>query len=174
MQSEHILKEIKNLLEAFETVSKEGNLRSKVQALIPVFLKVRDLGTSLIPSKTDLKLSARERLLIYFKHYPNQIINEHELALVAGISEWARRVRELRVQFGWKIVSGVTAREFLTDNGLTDGDTNYSNLGPNDYILLDLKQDKEAAYRWGLANEIRKNSTSVQDKIIEYLRKNVG
>lgn len=174
MHSQSILREIKDLLKSFESVEKHGDLRDKVKALLPIFLKVRELGTTLIPNPDNLKLSARQRILIYFKEYPNQVISEHELALVAGISEWARRVRELRVQFGWKIVSGVTAEEMLSQEEFSDIDIDLSNLGPNDYIMLDTKQDKEAAYRWSVANDIRKNSKSVQDKIIEYLRKNVG
>ncbi len=174
MQTKHILKEVKELLKEFEVVSTKADLRAKVKALIPVFLKIRELGTSVITTGENSKLSARDRLLIYFRKYPNKIIGEHELALVAGISEWARRVRELRVQFGWKIVSGVTAAEIYNDEEFSGDEADFSKMGPNDYMLLDTKQDREAAYRWSVANEIRKNDNSVQDKIIEYLRKNVG
>jgi hypothetical protein len=51
---------------------------------------------------------------------------------------------------------------------------NVDSMGTDDYILLDEKQDRDAAYRWNKANEIRRKKISVQDKILEYFRFNVG
>ena len=47
-------------------------------------------------------------------------------------------------------------------------------MGPDDYLLLSDKQDKEAAYRWKLANTIRKKKGNVHDKVIEFMRQNIG
>lgn len=172
MRSNKILSDLRLFLNTFEESYESDDLRTKVQSLVPVFLQVRKLGTSLIPN--GLKISARNRLLIYFKKYPKVIINEHELALVAGISEWARRVRELRVQFGWKIMSGVTFSEMIKDSNFFDYDYDFQKINVNDYILIDTKQDKEMAFRWNLANEIRRKNDSVQNKILLLLRKNIG
>jgi len=49
-----------------------------------------------------------------------------------------------------------------------------TSMGPSDYILLSPQQDRDAAHRWNLANEIRRESISVRDKILKYLRVNVG
>lgn len=49
--------------------------------------------------------SARERILELFKAKVGQIVEGQEIRQVAGISEWARRVRELRDEFGWDISS---------------------------------------------------------------------
>ena len=81
-----------------------ADLREQVLALIPVWDTLYDLGTNLLPA--DVRNAARDRLLYYFKQYPNQVISRQELAVVSGISEWARRVRELRVEHGWAIYSG--------------------------------------------------------------------
>ena len=85
----------------------------KVIALIPAFHKLRDLGSSLIPG--DKASSARERLVAYLVRYPRRVIDGDELMVVSGIAEWARRIRELRVQFGWSIYSGVTFNDMAED-----------------------------------------------------------
>lgn len=94
--------------------------------------------------------------------------------VVSGIGEWARRVRELRVQFGWSIVTGITAKEMLDEGDFSLSEFSGKKLRPDDYVLLDERQDKEAAYRWHTANDIRKKSIAVQDKLLEFLKANVG
>src|SRR5262245_47423752 len=96
------------LLTDFKDELKSDDLRDKVLALIPALRLLRDLGSSFI-SKEDAS-SARDRILYYFRKYPNIVISNQELMIVSGISEWARRVRELRVQFGWSIINGYTAK----------------------------------------------------------------
>jgi hypothetical protein len=44
----------------------------------------------------------------------------------------------------------------------------------DDYVLLSEEQDRGAAHRWNTANAIRKRKGSVRDKILEFLRENVG
>jgi len=121
-----------------------------------------------------LQLSARDRLLEYFRLYPQTVLNEKELALIAGISEWARRVRELRVQFGWKIISGITTSEMIGEDDISGENFTGNKLGPNDYMLVDTNQDKESAFRWNIANEIRKSKNGMKEKVLEYLRRNVS
>jgi hypothetical protein len=105
-EAEAIRKSLVDLLTNFAEELRDSDLRIKVIALIPAFHKLRDLGSSLIP-KTEAS-SARDRIIAYFKRYPRTVVNGDELMVVSGIAEWARRVRELRVQFGWSIYSGVT------------------------------------------------------------------
>lgn len=169
---ERKLNELRSVLEDFEKTEISHEIRVRVLALIPAFESLRDLGKSLIPK--GLSISARDRLLTYFLTYPRIVIGEKELALVAGISEWARRVRELRVQFGWKIITGVTAKQMLIEEEFEESDIELKHLSANDYILLEPEQDRDAAHRWNLANMIRKSSGSSKDKILKYLRSNVG
>ncbi len=170
--TDSLLHELRETLESFESSSRTEDLRNRVRGLVPAFETLRSLGKSLVPN--GLTMSARDRLLAYFREYPRVTLSEKELALVAGISEWARRVRELRVQFGWKIITGMAASEMLQENEIDDVHVDISEMGPNDYVLVDERQDRDAAYRWNVANEIRKTDLSMQDRILEYLRRNVG
>ncbi|MBW6510434.1 MAG: HNH endonuclease [Desulfuromonadales bacterium] len=172
MNSEDIRNKLQFLLENFEQELQSGSLRNKVLALVPCFNHLRDLGKSLIPP--TVAGSARARILHYFQKYPAVIISGDELLVVSGIQEYARRVRELKVQFGWSIVSGLTARQMAEENEFPLPNIDMTTMGPSDYILLSAEQDRDAAHRWNLANEIRRETSSVRDKILKYLRKNVG
>ena len=164
------------LLTNFAEELHKEDLREKVVALVPAFHKLRDLGSSLIPQSEAA--SARERIIAYLKQYPRVVIDGDELMVVSGINEWARRVRELRVQFGWWIYSGVTFTQMAQN---PDDEAMLRTMGidpkairPDQYVLMREEQDRDAAHRWNVLNEIRKKKVSVKEKIIEYLRKNVG
>lgn len=167
---EEIREELVELLQNFKTHLAKSDLRAQVLELVPAHLMLRDLGSSL--QGVEAQTSARERILLYFKKYVGEVICGDELMVVAGISEYARRIRELRVQFGWKIVSGVTLSEMSDDGERLEA---MPTLKPDEYMLMSLEQDKHAAFRWHVANEIRKNKDlSVRDKILLFLRKNTG
>lgn len=160
------------LLNDFDKELKSGGLREKVIALVPAHHLLRDLGCSLIPKV--YATSARERILHYLCEYPCSIIRGEELMVVSGIGEWARRVRELRVEFGWKIVSGTTAKEMSSEGELPIDTVNVLEMKSDDYILLDVRQDRDAAFRWNTANEIRKKKIGIRDRILEFMLLNVG
>lgn len=176
---EVLRRELIDLLTGFEQRLREEDLRNQVQALVPAVYLLRDLGSSLIP-QNDAE-SARERILYYLRRYQFKVIAGDELAVVSGISEYARRVRELRVEYGWPIYSGLTAKEMLQEEpggeddifgpDITKGAIN--SMDSDDYILVG-EQDRDAAHRWNLANDIRKRDSSVQNRLLEYLRANVG
>ncbi|SMC28529.1 HNH endonuclease [Desulfacinum hydrothermale DSM 13146] len=166
---EAIRQKVAELITNFEHELRSGELRSKVLALVPIFHQLRDLGKSLIP--TECASAARDRILYYFRQYPGTIIHGDELLVVSGIQEYARRLRELRVQFGWAIMSGVTIKEMSEDDQIPD---ELKCMKPNEYVLLNTEQDREAAHRYNIANTIRKKNKSVRDKILEFLRENVG
>jgi hypothetical protein len=172
MEPEEIRQQLQQLIVDFEAELQAEDLREKVLALIPCFHHLRDLGKSLIPAA--VARSARDRILHYFLKYPLVIIGGDELLVVSGIQEYARRVRELKVQFGWSIVSGVTARQMAEEHEFPLSEIDVTSMGPSDYILLSKHQDRDAAHRWHLANEIRRENISVRDKILKYLRHNVG
>ncbi|MDA3950427.1 MAG: HNH endonuclease signature motif containing protein [Spirochaeta sp.] len=171
-QTNEMLIELRKILQEFEKKSISGDLRDRVIALVPGFDAIREIGKSLVAN--GLQKSARDRLLSYFLEYPRTVLSEKELAVVAGISEWARRVRELRVEFGWKIITGMTASQMIKAEELGESDIILDDLAPNDYVLIDVEQDRDAAHRWNVANEIRKRPEGSRQKILEYLRRNVG
>jgi hypothetical protein len=172
IDSEEIRKKLKYLIDHFEDELKKKDLRQKVLSLVPIFQNLRELGKSLI-SKEDAS-SARNRILFYFRKYPRIIINGDELLVVSAIQEYARRLRELRIQFGWSIINGDTAREMAAENEFPLKNIDVSKMKPDDYLLLSENEDRDAAYRWNIANEIRKRKDAVRPKILEYFKLNVG
>jgi hypothetical protein len=173
---EEIRKQLINVLSDFHVELEKDSLREKVLALVPAVHLLRDLGSSLIDESIR---AARDRIIFYFKKYPRKIIHGDELMVVSGISEWARRIRELRVEFGWSIISGITAKEVAdadAEEGIfteLDGRP-LAAIAPDQYILMDENVDRDAAYRWNIANAIRKSEGGVQDKVLRFLRANVG
>lgn len=172
---ELIRTQLAEALKNFGVDLQNDDLRHKVLALVPAFHLLRDLGSSLI--NQDIP-AARDRIIFYLKSYPQKIIHGDELMVVSGISEWARRVRELRVELGWSILSGLTAKELAEaeeEDTLIEIDGRpLSSMKPEEYLLMRDTQDLEAAYRWNLSKTIRKSNASVQDKILAFLRQNIG
>ncbi|NEN22255.1 HNH endonuclease [Cryomorpha ignava] len=80
---------------------------------------------------------ARTKLREYFLNNIGKILNSDELREVAGISEWARRIRELRNEEGLNI---------LTHNDRSD-------LKPGQYILVTSKP--LPAFERGISKETR-------------------
>src|SRR5262245_6282518 len=120
------------LLTDFKSELKRKDLRQKVLALIPAFHLLRDLGSSLTPKAAG---SGMDRILAYLRKYPLTVIKGDELMVVAGIGEWARRVRQLRVELGWAIINGTTAKEMDDEGDFPIQDVDASKLGTDDYIL---------------------------------------
>lgn len=81
---------------------------------------------------------ARSKLRAYFLSNLGEILSSNQLQKIAGISEWARRVRELGSEEGYKI---------LTHNDRSD-------LKPGQYLLVDPKPQP------AFAREISKESRS--------------
>lgn len=70
-----------------------------------------------------MKHGSKAKLRAYFSEHVGEILDSEALRQVAGTSEWARRVRELRGQEGMNIV---------THNDRSD-------LKPGQYLLVDTK-----------------------------------
>lgn len=175
---ESLRKKLLVLLENFSAELKKPDLRTKVVALVPAFKLLRNLGSSLI-SKDEAK-SARDRIIAYLRKYPFKVIAGDEFMVVSGIQDYPRRLRELRVEFGWWIFSGVGFK------GIAEDDSAYAdevqkllgvapaNIKPDQYVLMREDQDRDAAHRWHLMKGIRNEKIGVRDKILKYLRSNVG
>lgn len=168
---------IKDLLDAFSERLTDADLREQVRSLIPAFQALRGLGCGLLANEAS---SARDRIIVYLRRYPMTLIDGDELLVISGIGEWARRVRELRVEFGWWIYTGMTLRELVEAN--PDAAREIADrlgvaaeaIRPDQYVLVSAEQDRDAAHRWNLLNSIRKERAGVKAKILAYLRANVG
>ncbi|MDT8438885.1 MAG: HNH endonuclease [Wenzhouxiangellaceae bacterium] len=170
--SERLREKIEQLLKDYHQELRSGTLRTKVQALVPVFRQLRELGKSLMPIENAK--GARDRILVYFREHPGAVIEGDELLVISGIQEYARRIRELRVQFGWAITSGTAVREMISQEDDSNLPAEYRKMKPDDYVLLRIEQDKKAAHRWHLANSIRKSKGSVRQRILDFLLANLG
>lgn len=165
--------ELLQLLRNFGEELKKGDLRSRVQALVLAFHKIRDLGSSLI---TDIdEKAARDRILYYALKYPRTLLEGDELMVVAGISDWPRRARELRRELGWSLFTGLTIREMIEEEEFEATWAKKTKLKIDHYVLISTEQDRDAAHRWKVANDIRKKKeTSVGQKLLRFLQQNVG
>ena len=94
---------------------------------------------------------AKWKMLTYLQANANEWIWGDELKAVAGIGEWARRVRELRVEHGWPI---------------EEHDQRYR--------LASLERNEEEAALWRLMNSIRRRPGSAKDRIAALLEARVG
>jgi hypothetical protein len=91
--------------------------------------------------------SGAERILGYLRMFVGQEIEGEELEVVSGISEYARRVREWRVQFGWPI----------------------KHIGSR-YILERDEPDGAKAELWRTINAIRRSDASARDRMLALFR----
>ncbi|MBA2740505.1 MAG: HNH endonuclease [Actinobacteria bacterium] len=79
-------------------------------------------------------------------------ISGEELAAASGIHEWARRLRELRVEHGYEITE----------------------VGDGIYRMERAEPDEERARRWQLANKIRRSAGSATERIEAFLEASKG
>ncbi len=95
---------------------------------------------------------AKAKILAYLKQRVGQEVYGEELRVASGIQEWARRVRELRVEDGYEILE----------------------LGRSTYLLKSTRPNRERAEQWQLANDLRNRRGSARTRIGEFLEANVG
>jgi rubrerythrin len=163
-------------LRLFASMETGSPLRERVAALAPIIHAVRDVGSGLMPGHK----SGRARILAYFQLFPGAVIPGDELFVVAGIDDWARRLRELRVEYGWPIYSGATFAQLREHDPqqLKDIESlieiSTADIGVEQYVLLENRQDEHAASHWRLLKRLRNSELSVQDRILELLKANVG
>ena len=94
----------------------------------------------------------KSRILSYLLARVGQDVPGEELAEISGIQEWARRVRELRVQEGYEI----------------------KELGSSTYRLESAVPDEQRAAIWKRANVIRRQQGSGLERIAALLDASVG
>jgi hypothetical protein len=155
--------EIDLLLAKFCAELGDLTFRQKVQHLKKIQSALRSLNVRVaVDEGLDPKI-ARLRLLEYMRRHVDVVIDGTELSVVSGISDYPRRLRELRVEHGYKILTGASLDPF---SGI--------DLKPDQYLLTSIDADVGAASRLQAANRIRKLTCSVQDRILAYLKENVS
>ena len=124
--AEHLSRQLSEFAASYDELSS----RERIVRLVEIQRSVRNLGKRLSKDFKGPRQSARSRILTYFKAHSGLVIEGDELAIVAGISEYARRIRELRAE-GWNIVAGT--------------DTNKQRpqkLKPDQYLYVPKKRQK--------------------------------
>lgn len=117
---DHITERLHNFR---ETASGLGT-RDRVLRLIELRDGFRKMGKLTMQESGFTSGSARDRVRKYLLEYSGQIVDGDELSVVSGISEYGRRIRELRAE-GLKIITGPES----------DPRTGHS-LRPDQYLLL--------------------------------------
>ena len=93
----------------------------------------------------------KQRILTYLREHMGTWVTGEELRAASRIGEWARRVRELRVEQGWPIEE---------DGGR--------------YRLTASEPDEEAVERWRVLNGIRRREGNARDRIRALFEARVG
>ena len=93
-----------------------------------------------------------QKILAFLKEHIGEVVYGEELAAISGIGEWARRVRELRIEYGYDIAE----------------------LGDSSYRLESGDPDEERAARWRTLNRIRRMSGSASLRLRALFESFVG
>lgn len=136
--------------------------REKVLLLVEVLKAVKELGPR--ANNRTAHVRSRERIRLYLVEHVRTVICAAEIEVVSGISEYGRRVRELRVEDGYKILTGLSNDP---EAGVT--------LSGREYYLIDSEPDVTAAHRWHIGNRIRREEGGgSRGRILAYLKESVG
>lgn len=159
-----LIEDISVKLDALQVDHGQLDLRSKVLRLVTILQDTRRLNIAMLRTEEIDSRAARDRIRHYFTRLVGVTLDAIELEVVSGISDYGRRIRELRVQDGYKILSGASNDPGA---GLV--------LRADQYLLLSVEPDKEAAHRWHIANRIRQLSDiGSQERILTFLQANVN
>jgi hypothetical protein len=160
---EEFVQGIDEKLSRFRESANDLTLREQVLQLAAIQHDLRSLNVSACMKKGLVARGAMNRMLAYLQQHVGEVIAGAELEVVSGISEYARRLRQLRVERGYRIVTGAAPDPF---SGVA--------LHPDQYMLTTVDADTDTARRWEVANRIRKSAGSVKDRILAFFKENVG
>ncbi|MGQ0589131.1 MAG: hypothetical protein ACT4N8_06310 [Sphingosinicella sp.] len=161
-----------DLLERLPERLESGTVGEQVGGLVEVNLCLRELGAgigaSLAPDDGDSGLA---RLLAYLRHQVGRIVHTEELMIVAGIGDYPRRIRELRTDHGWPIISGMAVRDMRAENPsrAAIAALHLSDMAPEEYLLIEDCRDADAVRRWSSAAAIKEKGEAPKDALASYL-----
>jgi hypothetical protein len=128
------------------------SLRREVRTLASAFSALRRFSRLRL-SRFVTETAARRRILQYMKFFVGRVLDGPEFEVVSGIHDYPRRIRELRVQEGYRISSGA----------------DRDDIRPDQYILESARPDSDEAERWSTANRIRKLPGSGKSRMLALL-----
>jgi hypothetical protein len=150
-----------------------GTVGEQVGELVQVHHLLRDLGASigaaLAPEDSG---SGRARLIAYLRAQTGRIVHTDELMIVAGIGDYPRRIRELRTQHGWPIISGLAVRDLRSLNVSREALRAVpTGVAPDEYLLLEDRQDRQAPERWTTTGQMRDPEKPARTLVREYFER---
>ncbi|GAA1583936.1 hypothetical protein [Actinoplanes couchii] len=102
-------------------------------------------------ARSESGAGARPRILAYLRAHLGEWISSEDIAAVSGIGEWARRIRELRLEQGYEIEEG-----------------------GGRYRLLTLEPNEARRDRWHTVSRIRNREGTSLDRVRELLQALAG
>jgi hypothetical protein len=121
-----LIERLHSLLKHYQSDLRDSELRDRILRLIELHEALNKLGAAVAAEAGLTSTSARDRIRDYLLRYKGVVVEAEELSAVSGISEYGRRVRELREQDGFQILTG-PAKNPKTGEALR----------PDQYILVD-------------------------------------
>ena len=158
-----LVEQIDEKLRRFDIEYAGLSLREKVLRLADVHFDARCLGVSVAVEEGLSKSASRERIRVYLQRHVGIVISGVELQIVSGISDYPRRIRELRVEQGYRIVTGASPDE---DSGVS--------LKPDEYLLVADDIDQDSARRWLVANRIRRSGGGAKSRLLTFFQENLN
>jgi hypothetical protein len=154
-----LIKRIIGILESIPArASKDRDqIRKEILQISESFKSLRKLAKLRLVHVTDEK-AALNRLVAYLKLFVGRVISGDELAVVAATRDPGRRIRQIRVEWGYRISTGLSRDD----------------LKPSEYVLESAEPDAEEAKKWKTANEIKRSSMSAQNKWLALLKAYLG
>ncbi|HKQ51670.1 MAG TPA: HNH endonuclease signature motif containing protein [Pyrinomonadaceae bacterium] len=120
MTVKRIVADLNAQLAAFDAEHDGLDLREKVLRLVDILKDTRSLSVAALRTEGVTAHAARERIRLYMARYVGVPLDAIELEVASGISDYARRIRELRTEQGYAIATNLTGRP---------------DLRPNEYVL---------------------------------------
>jgi hypothetical protein len=155
---ERRLRELVRLVhDAPEATHPDRSLTARwLETAAEIGVEVADIRSAVsVANATHGISSGKEAILTYLRMHLHEPVHAHRLEGVSGIGEWARRVRELRVEEGWPIDSSVSDPRLPADH----------------YRLNADERDEALADAWKQAKEVRKMAGSGKTRLLEYLKR---
>lgn len=122
---DYSLAHIIELLQRYQASAERMTLRERTTLVAEVQEAVRQLGISIGVRAGFSPTSGKERVRSYLLAAPNEVIGGKELAVISGVADYGRRVREIRGA-GFTIRTGPEAKDPSTG----------APLQPDQYLLV--------------------------------------
>ncbi len=153
-------------LQAVSTIPERHDrqwLRNLVRDQADQEFKSRCVNTPSALVRVEVASNALDRVEAFLLDRIGQAVDGVDLDIATDTADYRTIVRQLRVERGFRILTGASPDE---ESGVR--------LKSDQYMLTSDKVDSDLARRWHVANRIRKGAGGAKAKILQFLKENVG